>query len=344
MLGNFVTVTLIYSAFINQFSSNPSTTSNNQEQTNQQPRSTILEQQNRTLENSAASVSRATTSTANVRMFSSSVESQPSESVPVRVRRIATYPSCKGRNHRIGGVRSVRLKIVKKQGKRRNFSSGKGKNVVIENQNLCDDESKETTNQCQSSSSSLHQQITGRSEVNETSDCIIETISSTDRVGLETTHVIDEPRLHDVEKHKNKSKHGKKQGKGEWKARKKAKTGHFQRSNTKESAAIIDEKVETNLSSSKSDTEYPAEIQPTWDSFCFSTKWETFKLPRIRRLGKYLKETMPSFSKRVRHCISDLELSSVEEDRLVQTINCTRRSASASDLTTFSEANPSVIK
>ena len=91
------------------------------------------------------------------------------------------------------------------------------------------------------------------------------------------------------------------------------------------------ESLEYKSSSSEISEARPQNQKSAWENFCFSENWDSFKLPRIRRLGRYLQESMPSVSQKIRHCVSDLELSSVEEKRLKEA-GSPKRSVSASDI------------
>ena len=90
-------------------------------------------------------------------------------------------------------------------------------------------------------------------------------------------------------------------------------------------------------------TDSPAQshIKSLWENFCVAKNWERFKLPRIRRLGMYLQETMPSVSQNIRHCVSDLELSSIEEKRLIE-CGSPKRSVSVSDISSL-DSNSTVM-
>ena len=94
------------------------------------------------------------------------------------------------------------------------------------------------------------------------------------------------------------------------------------------------ESLEYKSSSSEIPEARPQNQKSAWENFCFSENWDSFKLPRIRRLGRYLQESMPSVSQKIRHCVSDLELSSVEEKRLKEA-GSPKRSVSASDITSL---------
>ena len=86
--------------------------------------------------------------------------------------------------------------------------------------------------------------------------------------------------------------------------------------------------------------ESPAQndVKSLWENFCIAKNWESLKLPRIRRLGMYLQESMPSVSHNIRHCVSDLELSSVEEKRLSE-CESPKRSVSASDISSLDSSS-----
>lgn len=110
--------------------------------------------------------------------------------------------------------------------------------------------------------------------------------------------------------------------------RKEIEAEKFERNNLEEN-----ENIENRNSSERTESECQNR-KSVWENFCFSENWESFKLPRIRRLGMYLQESMPSVSQKIRHCVSDLELSSVEEKRL-KGGGSPKRSVSASDITSL---------
>ena len=81
-------------------------------------------------------------------------------------------------------------------------------------------------------------------------------------------------------------------------------------------------------------TESQSHFKSLWGGFCFAKDPENFRLARIRRLGMHLQEAMPSLPKTIRHCVSNLELSSAEEKRLNESIS-PKRSVSADDITSL---------
>lgn len=78
------------------------------------------------------------------------------------------------------------------------------------------------------------------------------------------------------------------------------------------------------------------DLNSVWDNFSFAKSWDYLKLPRMRRLGTYFQETMPSVSRKLKHCVSDLELSSLEEERFIES-GSRKRSVSASDVTSLED-------
>lgn len=75
-------------------------------------------------------------------------------------------------------------------------------------------------------------------------------------------------------------------------------------------------------------------MKTLWKNFCFAKNWDSFKLLRIPRLGIYLQETIPSVSQNIRQCVSDLELSAVEEKRLSEA-GSPKRSVSENDVSSL---------
>lgn len=333
-MGNFITVTLIYSAFINQFSSSPIPTSHNQEPSNG-PQRTVFADRNGSRTNITLPLTEAKSNAANMGMLSSG-----RERASMSPRRNTTCKLCKDRNGQINRGSSSRSRFPTKTKKIHNPNTRKPRK--IERQHLPDGLPKQATTKCHSSPS-LHEHITEMSQMNKKRDdkvaCSFKNASPVNLSGNQQAEhniicsISGSSSHHDDGNHKQFAS-SKKHTTGEKELPRKTLTDHSKKVKTIGSSSVCPN-VETDLSNSKSVTKFPVKVPSVWDSFCFARKWETFKLRRIRRLGKYLQENMPSFTKGVGHCMSDLELSSCEKNRLIQA-NCTRRSASASDLTAIS--------
>lgn len=302
VLGNFITLTLVYSACVNQFSSTSVTVASN----NQQPRapndqqSSVLAEQNGTLAHLTPAVTEVATSPENVRIIN------PVDTTSVSTPRSST---CRPRNSKVNGKHSIRITFEKKQLKLQNSLGKKAGNFDWQHQSVS-----EGLRQDNGASTSYLLQ---------------------DNMHEIPTNKDGSSNVHDIERDRKleHAKSGKKEVK-EGKNSSKRTSSHSKKDKTKKSQAMKIN-LENNMSHSVSDIEFSPETETGWDGFSLAENWQTFKLPRIRRLGINLKENVLSFTRRLRHCTSDLELSSAEETRLIQS-NCTRRSASTSDLTVFS--------
>ena len=98
VLGNFITLTLVYSACVNQFTSTTVTVASN----NQQPpaQSSVLAEQNDTLAHSTPAVTEIATSPENVSIIN-----------PVATTSVCTPGSstCRARNSKMNGKHSIRI-------------------------------------------------------------------------------------------------------------------------------------------------------------------------------------------------------------------------------------------
>lgn len=288
VLGNFMTITLVYSACVNQFSPT-TTTSTNQEQPSNDQQSSVSAQPNGILPNSPPVVAEPTTLLpVNVTM-SNSVDTT-SMSTP-------RSSTCRPRKSRVNGKPSIRIKFQKKKLKIQNSIGRRTRNLDEQHQS--------------EASGGLLQETIGESSSYFFQDKMENPYS-------------EEGSSNDVEIDKTieNTKNCKKELKRRKNPSKRILVSHSKKDQTKENATIKTDMPDTGT-------------ETGWDGFGFSESWETFKLPRIQRIGINLQENMLSFTRRLRHCTSDLELSSAEERRLIQT-NCTRRSASTNDLTIFS--------
>lgn len=96
-----------------------------------------------------------------------------------------------------------------------------------------------------------------------------------------------------------------------------------------------------NEASDSEESRLQSHMKTLWKNFCFAKNWNSFKLLRIPRLGIYLQETIPSVSQNIRQCVSDLELSAVEEKRLSEA-GSPKRSVSENDVSSL-RGNPTVF-
>lgn len=301
VLGNFITLTLVYSACVNQFTSTTVTVASN----NQQPpaQSSVLAEQNDTLAHSTPAVTEIATSPENVSIIN-----------PVATTSVCTPGSstCRARNSKMNGKHSIRITTFeRKQLKLQNSLRKKAGNFDWQHESV-GSEGLRQDNGASTSSYLLQDNM----EI------------PTNKNGSSNSHNIErDKRLEHTKSRKREVKGGKNPSK-------RTTSSHSKKDQAKKSEAMKIN-LENIMSHSVSDTEFSPETKSAWDGFSFAKNWQTFKLPRIRRLGINLQENVLSFTRRVRHCTSDLELSSAQETRLVQS-NCTRRSASTSDLTVFS--------
>ena len=341
---------------------NTNTTTNS---ATQQQHVTNVQQQSTTSQLSYGSTSTAVTTTpaADVETVSSNVETVGSnvETVSSNVETVSSnvetvnpavlraseptqenQPSttCEVRKRRYTRIASVKLKFRKKQPRISHAGQRRIRNFKVTRQDI-DDVVHESLNNDDAMKSGVNQDTKTSSNVNDINDdstyALVRDSAKNTSVSLDgiqmangcsparASHVRKRRKIVDGNKTK---KEGQCSKSTTWRITSKELVHDYSGKNKlKENAS---ESME-NTSSGRTESRSQNHMKSLWENFCFVKSWESFKLPRIRRLGMYLQETMPSVSQNIRHCVSDLELSSIEEKRLSEGGNL-RRSVSASDI------------
>ncbi|CAB4013566.1 seipin-like isoform X2 [Paramuricea clavata] len=369
ILGNFIIVSLLYSACVNQFMPNTNTTTNS---ATQQQHVTNVQQQSTTsqLSNGRTSTAVTTTPAADVETVSSSVETVSSsvetvsssvetvssnvETVSSNVETVnpavlrASEPtqenqpstSCEVRKRRYTRIASVKLKFRKKQPRISHVGQRRIRNIKVTRQDI-DDVVHESLNNDDAMESGVNQETKTSSNVNDVNDdstfALVRDsakITSVSLDGIQMANGCSPARASHVRKRRKTGGGDKTKKEGQcsksttWRiTSNELVNDNSEKNKLKENAS---ESME-NKSSGRIESRSQNHMKSLWENFCFAKSWESFKLPRIRRLGMYLQETMPSVSQNIRHCVSDLELSSIEERRLSEG-GSLRRSVSASDI------------
>ena len=353
-----MTVTLLYSACVNQFMPNTKTTTSSVTQQQQNTQVTNPQRQNTTSPNNDGSTATPVTTSppANVEMVGSNTEAltvgtstvetstvetvNPSNvqstSEPI-VDEATTSTSCEVRKRRYTRIASVKLKFHKRQPRSSHVGPRRIRNIQTTRQDIGEVVSESLSNS--DTENGVNQDgETSSNAKNSTSIPHDEFMrdASTSSDGIKVVGKCSPATVSHVRKRRKTDSGNKMKKEGKcsktttWRiGGKEIVADKFERNKLEENES------KKNRTSSSERAESQRRIQKSvWENFCFSENWDSFKLPRIRRLGVYLQESMPAVSRKIRHCVSDLELSSVEEKRL-KGGGSPKRSVSASDITSL---------